>query len=142
MSALVHRGHSEPGEVVLTQEMWEEFRREYVAEFDFCRILQSDYITVADSLVYKVDFDQAKARALVHYFGAMLDGVSGAMRRIAIATGKLFGHPLNPFLQDKAEERGLTTHNRIYTNYRLIGNFCPAHHWPRCPMNSGTTCMA
>jgi hypothetical protein len=119
--------HVQPAadEAPLTQEGWARFHSDYRVEFDFCRILQTDYIEASASLFDTADLPQAGARVMVHCFGSLIDGLSGSMRRIAIATCKLFGRPLNPFLQDKAEERGITTHNRIFTSYRLIGEFLP-----------------
>ncbi len=123
MSAL-HRVQPEPATVLLTQEKWEQFGRQYRAEFDFCRILQSDYIA-ASALVYKSGLAQPKARAMIRCFGSLIDGLTGSMRSVAIATCRLFGRPLNPFLQDKVEERGINIYTRIYTSYRLIGEFLP-----------------
>ncbi len=47
------------------------------------------------------------------------------MRQIAVATCELFNRPLNPFLQDKVEERTINSYQRIFTSYRLIGEFLP-----------------
>ncbi len=110
--------------VLLTQEKWEEFGRAYRAEFDFCRMLQIDYIA-ACARFFESGMDQSEGRAMVHCFGSLLDGLTGAMRTIAVATCRLFGRPLNPFLQEKAEERNITAHRRVYTTYRLLAEFRP-----------------
>lgn len=108
----------------MTQEKWEQYHRDYRAEFDFCRILQTDFIAATD-LVYESDLAQPEARAMVRCFGSLIDGLTGSMRSIAIATCKLYGQPLNPFLQEKAEERSLAIYHRIYTTYRLLSEFLP-----------------
>ncbi len=123
--AALHGIVPKANDFVLSRDDWQRFGREYRAEFDLCRILQTDYIAACEILSYHAELPQAEARAMVHCFGSLIDGVSSAMRRVAIATCRLFHQPLNPFLQEKATERGTTTHHRIYTSYRLIGEFLP-----------------
>ena len=106
-------------------EAWRRFGREYREEFDFCRILQGDWVVAAD-LYFESDPEaHAEGRALIRCFGSLLEGLTTSMRKIAVATGKLFRQPLNPFLQEKVEERAITAYQRIYTSYRLIGEFLP-----------------
>ena len=123
MSA-TNRVHSEPASGVLTQEKWQQFGRDYRAEFDFCRTLQTDYFA-ATAAVFDSNFAQPESRAMIRCFGSLIDGLTGSMRSTAVMTCKLFGQPLNQFLQEKVEERGITTFNRIFTSYRLIGEFLP-----------------
>src|SRR5947209_7014251 len=47
------------------------------------------------------------------------------MRSAAIGICKMFNEPLNPFLEEKSGERGLSTHQRIYSIYRLLATFLP-----------------
>ncbi len=125
-----------PAEVVLTQEKWEQFGRDYRAELDFCRILQTDFFEATEVLYGNGLSAQSEARALIRCFGSLIDGLTGSMRNIAIMTCKLFGRPLNPFLREKAEERTITTYHRIHTSYRLIGEFLP-----RSPLASVTDAL-
>jgi hypothetical protein len=132
MSPSNHVG-SQPTEVVLTQEKWEQFGRDYRAELDFCRVLQTDFISASQIVCHSGLAAQSEARAMIRCFGSLIDGLTGSMRSIAIKTCKLFGRPLNPFLQEKTEERTITTYHRIQTSYRLIGEFLP-----RSPLAAAT----
>lgn len=120
MSALLH---VQPPPFDL--EAWRRFGREYRVEFEFCAILQTDYYAARDSYFCAQLEAQVEGRALVRSFGSLLDGVTNAMRRIAVSTGKLFRRPLNHFLEEKADERGLNSYQRIFTSYRLIGELLP-----------------
>jgi hypothetical protein len=111
-------------EVVMTQEKWEGFQRVTRNALDLCALLQADFL-VAWHRVTESDFEENEARALVRCFGSLLDGLTTGMRGIAVATCKLFNRPLNPFLQDKVEERTITSYHLIFTSYRLIGEFLP-----------------
>lgn len=111
-------------EALFDEEAWRRFGRDYRAEFDFCRILQGDYIA-ASTQFFGEGMEATDARAMIRCFGSLIDGLTNSMRKITIATCRLFAKPLNPFLQDKAEERGITSYNRIYTTYRLLGEFLP-----------------
>ena len=81
---------------------------------------------MAANLYFESDPEaHAEGRALIRCFGSLLEGLTTSMRKIAVATGKLFRQPLNPFLQEKVEERAITAYQRIYTSYRFIGEFLP-----------------
>lgn len=111
-------------EAPFDEEAWRCFGRDYRAEFDFCRILQGDYLASFNAF-FESGMEGAEARAMVRCFGSLIDGLTGSMRTITIATCRLFRKPLNPFLQEKAEERRITTYQRIYTTYRLLSEFLP-----------------
>ncbi len=108
----------------MTQEKWEAFQRETRSALDLCTLLQADFL-LAWHRVNDSDFEEGEARALVRCFASLLDGLTTGMRGIAVATCKLFNRPLNPFLQDKLGERTLNSYQRVFTSYRLIGEFLP-----------------
>ena len=108
----------------MTQEKWDGLQHVTRSALDLCTALQGDFL-IAWQRVTEGDFEEGEARALVRCFGSLLDGLTTGMRGIAVATCKLFNRPLNPFLQDKVEERTITSYQRIFTSYRLIGEFLP-----------------
>lgn len=108
----------------MTQEKVDRFLRDNRAAIDLCRIVQTDFIGSSED-IFAHAYKETEARAMVRCFGSFIDGLTYAMRRIATSTGRLFGRPLNHFLEAKVEERTIDHYNRIYTSYRLIGEFLP-----------------
>lgn len=108
----------------LTRDTLDQFFADNRAAVRLAAVLQTDFFAASDRMV-ETKFAGPDVRAMVHCFGSLIDGLSTAMRQVAISTCKLFGKPLNPFLQEKVEERTLSNHQRIYTSYRLIGEFLP-----------------
>jgi hypothetical protein len=123
------------------EESWRRFGREYRAEFDFCRMLQIDYIAAYHTYFDTDSEAQTEGRALIRCFGSLLEGLTASMRNIAVAAGNLFRRPLNPFLQEKVEERGINAYQRIYTSYRLIGEFLPRSPLAATTMAFGMNCI-
>jgi hypothetical protein len=94
------------------------------ASSELCHAIKEDYRDALERFVA----DQANGfaqRALVRCFGSLIDGVTASMRFAAIALCEALGEPLNPFLQEKTAERHLSTHQRIYSIYRLVAQFVP-----------------
>ncbi len=111
-------------EPAIAQESWDCFCRVVSDAQALCLKLQGDFVASWEHTT-ESDFQETNSRALVRCFGSLLDGLTTGMRQIAVATCKLFHRPLNPFLQDKVEERSTNTYQRIFTTYRLIGEFLP-----------------
>src|SRR4051794_18819776 len=116
----------------LTQEAFDSFRREIQARSDFGRALQID-LHDAISRVHENDFDHVACRGLVRAFGSFIDGLSRIMQEFAVSAGNLYGHPLNPYLQEKTAERSTSAYQRIYTSYRLVAEFVPRSPLARLP---------
>jgi len=94
------------------------------ASAELCFAIKEDYRDALERFVA----DQANGfarRALVRCFGSLIDGVTASMRFAAISLCEALGEPLNPFLQEKTAERHISTHQRIYSIYRLLAEFVP-----------------
>ncbi len=108
----------------LTAADLENIHRDLNASMDLCDVLKEDF---RDALTRVADrgVQPGDCRAVVRCFGSLIDALSANMRKAAIEVCTAFGEPLNPFLQDKTAERHLSTHQRIYSIYRLIADFLP-----------------
>jgi hypothetical protein len=103
---------------------FEKFNASMNASSALCTALKEDF---RDALEHFID-DKARGfsrRGVVRCYGSLIDGVTASMRFAAISLCEVFGEPLNPFLQEKTAERRISTHNRIYSIYRLLADFLP-----------------
>jgi hypothetical protein len=103
---------------------FEKFNASLNASSELCNALKEDFRDALERFVA----DQTSGfvrRALVRCFGSLIDGVTASMRFAAIALCEVFDEPLNPFLQEKTADRHISTHQRIYSIYRLIADFAP-----------------
>jgi hypothetical protein len=103
---------------------WEKFRADLNGSLKLCEALRDDFVHALNDMVDRGQ-QQYDFRNIVRCFGSLLDGVTSSMRFAAVALCKVYGEPLNPFLTDKTAEQRLSTHQRIYSIYRLLADFLP-----------------
>jgi SEC-C motif len=94
------------------------------ASSELCNALKTDFLDALDRVIADQNSGVAR-RGVVRCFGSLIDGVTASMRFAAIGLCESFGEPLNPFLQEKTGERHISTHQRIYSIYRLLADFLP-----------------
>jgi hypothetical protein len=102
----------------------EKFSAGLVASGTLCETLNEDFCETMNRMV-EHGSKPSDRRDVVRCFGSLLDGLTASMRFAAVALCKVFDEPLNPFLTDKTAERGLSTHQRIRSIYRLLAGFLP-----------------
>jgi hypothetical protein len=103
---------------------FEKFNAGLNASTELCNALKEDFRDALERFVADQPSGFAR-RAVVRCFGSLIDGLTASMRFAAIALCEVFDEPLNPFLQEKTAERHISTHQRIYSIYRLIAEFAP-----------------
>jgi hypothetical protein len=108
----------------LMEADFEKLHANLTASSELCNALKADFLDALDRVIADQNIGVAR-RAVVRCFGSLIDGVTASMRFAAIALCQTFGEPLNPFLQEKTGERHISTHQRIYSIYRLIADFLP-----------------
>ena len=103
---------------------FQQLHADLAASSELCNALKADFLDALDRVIADPNSGFAR-RAVVRCFGSLIDGVTASMRFAAIGLCEAMGEPLNPFLQEKTAERHISTHQRIYSIYRLLADFLP-----------------
>jgi SEC-C motif len=103
---------------------FEKLHASFNASAALCNALKEDFRDSLDRILAERNSAPA-CRAVVRCFGSLVDGITRSMRYIAINLCQTLDEPLNPFLQEKTGERHLSSHQRIYSIYRLLADFLP-----------------
>jgi|GEM_PF-5062190 len=103
---------------------FEKLHASFNASTALCNALKEDFRDSLDRVIADQDNVFAR-RAVVRCFGSLIDGLTRSMRFIAVDLCHVLDEPLNPFLQEKTGERHLSSHQRIYSIYRLLADFLP-----------------
>jgi hypothetical protein len=103
---------------------FEKLHASFNASTALCNALKEDFRDAIERVIADQNSGPAQ-RAVVRCFGSLIDGLTRSMRFIAVDLCHVLDEPLNPFLQEKTGERHISTHQRIYSIYRLLADFLP-----------------
>ncbi len=103
---------------------FEKLHASFNASTELCNTLKADFLDALERVIADQHSSPAR-RAVVRCFGSLIDGLTRSMRFIAVNLCQVLDEPLNPFLQEKTGERHLSSHQRIYSIYRLLADFLP-----------------
>lgn len=94
-------------------------RARNASALELYQIIRGDF---GDALLQNVQSGSAPSarRALIRCFGSFIDGLSFAMRTVAVNACEFHGKDYNRFLHAKSQERGLPAYNRIFNSYRIV----------------------
>lgn len=103
---------------------FEKYHSDLNASAQLCNTLRDDFVDALNRGNERGHLPVDR-RAAVRCFGSLLDGVTASMRSAAVMMCHIYDEPLNPFLEEKSAERDLSSHQRIYSIYRLLAGFLP-----------------
>lgn len=100
---------------------------------EVCQTLRRDFLEAMNALIAKDAEPGCARRNVVRCFGSLIEGLTEAMRTVAVVTCEFHGKDYNRFLQAKSIERGAANHTKIYHSYRIIHEALPKSPLARVP---------